>query len=474
MASPSLNKKPRSAPYDFCLLIFAFCLLPFSGICSDTAPPLLLQRPAISRTQIVFVYGGDLWIVGRDGGDARRLTTGLGIETDPAFSPDGSQIAFTGEYDGNVDVYVVPAAGGVPRRLTWHPAADVVVGWTPDGKRILFRSNRDSYSRFAQLVHRAGWRAGSQASCRCRWSTQAPTRPTARASPMCLSRRPSVVWKRYRGGRTTPIWIADLADLGIEKVPRDNSNDFNPMWVGDTVYFLSDRNGPVTLFSLRSRRRKKLRSVSRTTASTSSPPRAGPGAIVYEQFGAHPHCSTSERQDAQPSTSRWRRPARGAAALREGRPGAISVAGISPTGARAVFEARGEIFTVPPKRATSATSPTRRGGGARSGLVAGRQVDRLFLGRIAANTRCTSRAQNGIGEARRSRLGEPAVVLLRRRVVARQQEDRVHRQAPQPLVRRSGERRPGARRHGHVRQPSSQSRPGLVARTAGGSPTPST
>ena len=105
---------------------------------ADSGQPLLLQKPTLSKTQIAFVYAGDLWTVSREGGDARRLTTGPGIETNPIFSPDGSTIAFTGEYDGNVDVYTVPAAGGVPKRLTWHPSSDVVLGWSPDGKKIAF------------------------------------------------------------------------------------------------------------------------------------------------------------------------------------------------------------------------------------------------------------------------------------------------------------------------------------------------
>src|SRR5215469_16548614 len=122
-----------------------------SSISRAETETLLLQKPALSRTQIVFAYAGDLWSVPREGGDARRLTTGAGVETNPIFSPDGSQIAFTGEYDGNVDVFVMPAGGGVPRRLTWHPAPDTVLGWTPDGKRILFSSTRSNYSRFAEL-----------------------------------------------------------------------------------------------------------------------------------------------------------------------------------------------------------------------------------------------------------------------------------------------------------------------------------
>src|SRR5258706_5711896 len=111
----------------------------------------LLRKPTVSMTQIAFSYGGDLWIVERTGGEARRLTSDVGIEIDPIFSPDGMWIAFTGEYDGNEDVYVIPAAGGIPKRLTSHPSSDQAVGWTRDGKRILFRSARESYSGFAQL-----------------------------------------------------------------------------------------------------------------------------------------------------------------------------------------------------------------------------------------------------------------------------------------------------------------------------------
>jgi Tol biopolymer transport system component len=113
---------------------------------------LLMQKPALSKTQIVFAYAGDLWIVGREGGEAQRFTTGEGIETDPVFSPDGLMVAFTGEYDGNTDVYVVPATGGVPRRLTYHPGVDAVVGWTPDGKQILFRSFRNSPTGMPRLL----------------------------------------------------------------------------------------------------------------------------------------------------------------------------------------------------------------------------------------------------------------------------------------------------------------------------------
>jgi len=134
-------------------LIFAaiVCFAAAAAAISQTDGPTLFRDPSISKSEIVFSYGGDLWIVPRAGGDARRLTVGIGLETSPYFSPDGSMVAFTGEYDGNTDAYVVSSQGGVPRRLTYHPSVDVVSGWTPDGKSVLFSSTRESYAGFSRL-----------------------------------------------------------------------------------------------------------------------------------------------------------------------------------------------------------------------------------------------------------------------------------------------------------------------------------
>src|SRR3974390_938480 len=129
------------------------CVLSSAAVCLPPSPagPFRPRTPAVNKTTIVFAYAGDLWSVPRDGGEAVRLTTGTGIEDGPIFSPDGTKIAFRGEYDGNVDVYVMDANGGVPRRLTFHPGADTPRGWTPDSKSVLFQSNRSSYSRYAGL-----------------------------------------------------------------------------------------------------------------------------------------------------------------------------------------------------------------------------------------------------------------------------------------------------------------------------------
>ena len=197
--------------------------------------PLLLRNPAISKTQIVVNYAGDLWIASRDGGEARHLTSAIGDEDNPYFSPDGTQIAFTGEFDGNLDVYVIPAAGGVPRRLTYHPGADIVTGWTPDGKNVVFYSGRSSYYGFADRLFTVPLTGGFPTEIPLPIAEEASYSPDGMHVAYVPHPQWQKAWKRYRGGQTTPIWIADLKDSSIQKVPRENSNDFNPMWVGNTV-----------------------------------------------------------------------------------------------------------------------------------------------------------------------------------------------------------------------------------------------
>lgn len=313
-------------------------------------PPLLLQRPAVSKTHIAFGFAGDLWIVGRDGGEARRLTSDIGLEFNPIFSPDGQHIAFSGEYDGNIDVYVIAAAGGEPRRLTYHSGVDVAVGWTPDGKNILFSSGRTSYSRFNKLFT-LPLDGGQPSELPLPMGEQGAFSPDAskiayvpfwnrRAVPNAY-----IAWKRYRGGLASPIWIAALSDSRIEKVPRDDSNDFCPMWLGDKVYFISDRVNPATLFSYDTNTRqvkKELDNHGDDLLYAS----AGPDVIVYEQLGSislfDPKMGTSKKVDIRVTGDfpgvrpHYEKVAR-----------KIVNATVSPNGARAAFEARGEIFTVP-------------------------------------------------------------------------------------------------------------------------------
>jgi tricorn protease len=318
-----------------------------AALAAESNPPMLLQRPTLSRSQIAFVSAGDLWVVSREGGDARRLTVGVGVETNPLFSPDGATLAFTGEYDGNVDVYTVPASGGVPKRLTWHPSADLVLGWSPDGRKILFSSTRESYAGPPEMFT-TDVNGAHPEKLPLPWGYEASYSSDATRLAYVPMRRAFTVWKRYRGGDTTPIWLATLANSKVEKIPRDNSNDFNPMWIGDRVFFLSDRNGPVSLFSYDTRS-KRVKEEVRNTGLDYKSASAGPDGIVIEQFGDLLLFDVNSGRTKSVSVKI-------AGDLPEVRERMVSLGqrlespDLSPTAARAVFEARGEIVTVPAEK----------------------------------------------------------------------------------------------------------------------------
>ncbi|MDB6128522.1 MAG: protease [Verrucomicrobia bacterium] len=334
------------------------CASVFAGVAhAQSDKPLLLQSPSLSKTDIAFAYGGSLWTVSREGGDARRLVVGdPGWATGPLFSPDGQQVAFTANFDGNQDVYVVAAAGGQPRRLTSHPNTDVAVGWTPDGQRVIFRSTRDSNSARYERLFTVPVTGGFPTELPLPMGVQASFSAdgTQLAYVPRWNRRGGagdsyVAIKHYRGGLTAPIWIARLEDSSVTALPRENSNDFNPMWIGDRIYFLSDRTGLTTLFSYDVKTRETKQLVKHEGFDLVSAA-AGPGAIVYEQFGSlHVYSLSTGQEHAVPVHI--------AADLPQARPHFEKVAskqilnaGLSPSGARAVFEARGEIFTVPAEK----------------------------------------------------------------------------------------------------------------------------
>jgi len=324
-----------------------YTMLSLAAFCAAANEPFLLKDPTLSDSRIVFIFAGDLWSVPRTGGDAVRLTSSPGSESDPVFSPDGKLIAFTGEYDGNIDVFVVPAAGGIPKRLTWHPAPDRVMGWTPDGSRILFTSPRTAYSRFNEMftVPAGG---GPQEKLPFPSGFEASLSPDGQSIAYEPTTRAFTMWKRYRGGTTSRIWIARLSDSAVTKVPRTNSNDFNPMWAGDRIYFLSDRNGPVTLFYYDIKTKAVREAVPNQGLDLKSAG-LGPGAIAYEQFGGI-HLYDLKSGKASPVAIRV------TGDLTELRARVVDVGrrlgsgAVSPNGARAVFAARGEIITVPAEK----------------------------------------------------------------------------------------------------------------------------
>ncbi|MGH8371632.1 MAG: S41 family peptidase [Gammaproteobacteria bacterium] len=310
-------------------------------------PPRLLQTPTLSRTQIAFAYGGDIWITPRNGGDAQRLVAANGMASNPVFSPDGRMVAYTADSGGNYDVYVVSARGGEPRRLTWHPNADTVVGWTPDGHDVLFRSHRDSTNDSNHLFT-VPVNGGFPHQLPLPMAEDGAYSPDASRIAYSPNFQWEPDWKKYRGGQTTPLWIAQLSDSSVVKIPRDNSNDRDPMWVGKTVYFLSDRDGPVTLFAYDTVSGKVTKLLDNSGFDIDSAA-AGPGAIVYSQMGELHLFDLATGKTTAVNV-------RVAGDMPQLLPHFVNVAkdittaGISPTGARAVFEAHGEILTVPAEK----------------------------------------------------------------------------------------------------------------------------
>ncbi|UCC41344.1 MAG: PD40 domain-containing protein [Candidatus Aminicenantes bacterium] len=347
------------------VLIFTLAIPLFLTGGIDVKDTKLLSQPAISKTHVAFAYAGDLWVAGIDGTGVRRLTSAQGNESGPAFSPDGKLIAFSANYDGNTDVYIVPVEGGVPKRLTWHPIADIVRGFTPDGSAVLFVSPRLNFSRGYTQLYTVPVEGAIPENLKIPAAFKAAYSPDG--TKIAYTPLPEAFnqWKHYRGGTVSEIWLCSLSDYSVVKIqqPEGRSNDTDPMWIEEKIYFRSDRNGEFNLFSydLKSREIKQLTTYSNFPVLNAS---AGGGKIIYEQAG-HLHIF-------DPNTRQSKKLAIGVAAdLLEVRPRYakgfrfVRSASISPSGARAVLGFRGEIVTVPaekgdPRKLTNTTGVHER------------------------------------------------------------------------------------------------------------------
>jgi tricorn protease len=327
-------------------LLFLF-LKPMTASAIDPNDTRMLTQPTISANHIAFIYAEDLWVANRDGSNPRRMTVDEGFESNPYFSPDGKMIAFNAEYDGNI---VVPVTGGVPTRLTWHPGPDAVRGFTPDGKSVLFSSPGNSFNnRYAQLytVSTTGGMSTQLEIPNGFWSAYSPDAKQIAYNPINDAFKQ---WKRYRGGSISNIWIYSFADHSTIKIPQPATgcNDVNPMWVGNTIYFRSDRNGEFNLFAYNT----TTKQVDQLTKFTDFPvlnSGAGDGTIIFEQAG---YLHTMKIGDANSTRLKVgisadllelrSRFVKGAKYIRS--------ANISPTGQRAVFDFRGDIMTVPAEK----------------------------------------------------------------------------------------------------------------------------
>jgi tricorn protease len=371
--------------------------------------PLILSRPAVSAKHVVFGHAGDLWVVDRAGGEARRLTIGPGLESHPVISPDGAQVAFAGEYDSNFDVYVVSIAGGEPKRLTYHPDPDLPVAWTPDGSAILFRSTRVSAGRYTRLftVPLSGGPESELPLAMAEEGNYSPDGKKLAYVPFTNTRAfPGgyIAWKRYRGGSVPFIWIADLKSSAIDKLPHTDSNDFNPMWVGDKVYFLSDRDGPTTLFSYDTQSKQLKRLLASNGADIKSAS-ACADAVVFDKIdGIYLYDLKSEQARKLDITIHSDLPRARPRFEKVGRN--IQTARMSPTGARVVVEARGEILTIPAEKGDSRNLTNSPGVADRDPSWSPDGKTIAYFSDESGEYELHLTPQSGLGETRKFKLGD--------------------------------------------------------------------
>ena len=307
----------------------------------------MLRQPTVSATQIAFVYAGDIWIMPKTGGTAQRLTTARGEESFPRFSPDGSTIAFTANYDGNDEVYTIPATGGEAERLTYHPASDRVVAWYPDGQSLLVASSRASETNRYNKLFKISKSGGLPSVLPVPYGEFASFSPDAKTIAYLPEAVDARTWKRYRGGWAPDIWTFDLATHASKNITNDNANDAQPMWHGATLYFLSDRGrnerGNIWAYDTKT---EKFRQITEFGDYDVKYPSLGPSDIVF-QAGDRMYLLdlATEKPHEVPVKVVTDRASLRPFVQEVGTQ--IAAAALSPTGKRALFEAHGDVFSVP-------------------------------------------------------------------------------------------------------------------------------
>ncbi|MBI2213059.1 MAG: PD40 domain-containing protein [Acidobacteria bacterium] len=324
---------------------------------ADEALTRLLRFPDIEGELIAFVYAGDIWVVDAKGGVARRLTSHEGMELFPKFSPDGRSIAFTGEYSGTRQVHVISVDGGTPRQLTFYNDVgvmpprggfdNVVLGWTPDGKNVLFRANRLPWGERMGRPFVVPIAGGMETPLEVPESGSGSLSPDGTKFVYTPIEREFRTWKRYRGGRAQDVWIYDLANHASEKITDWVGTDNLPQWVGDTIYFASDREHTLNLYGYDTKTKQTRKLTSHGDYDVLWPS-GGSNALVYE-CGGYVY-----RFDPAKGVS-TRVPIRVYGDFEATLPYFKNVSSdiesfeISPSGARAILVARGDVFTVPAK-----------------------------------------------------------------------------------------------------------------------------
>lgn len=307
----------------------------------------MFRYPDVSETQIAFVYAGDIWLAPKAGGFAQRLSSPRGEESFPRFSPDGSQIAFSGNYDGNTDIYVMSVYGGLPRRVTFHSSSDRVLDWYPNGNEILFATSRTSEKdRFNQL-YRIAHKGGLPTKLPVPYGEFGSISPDGKTLAYIPISVDFSTWKRYRGGMNPDIWLFNLENFEAKNITQDDAANTQPMWHGHVLYFLSDRdkNKRANIWAYDTKK-DKMRQVTFFEEFDVHFPSIGPSDIVFENGGGlylldlatdkYREVSIQVMTDRATLKPRLENVSR-----------MIRNPDVSPSGKRAVFAARGDVFTVP-------------------------------------------------------------------------------------------------------------------------------
>ncbi len=387
------------------LLVGLWCLTPFASAGAEGTR--LLRQPTLSAGQVAFAYGGDLWIVGRTGGDARRLTSTPAVESDPHFSPDGSRIAFTSNRSGRPEVYVVGVAGEISpslKRLTWYPAESYARGWTPDGERVLYASVRQTAPVGFERLWVVSSEGGPSELLPAPWGHDGSYSPDGSAVVVDRMSRWDEEWRHYRGGQNTPLAILDLGDLGEIHLPNDRTVDIQPVWMGENIYFLSDRDWVMNVWAYnpRSGGLTQLTDYADVDVKWLS----GHGdTLVFERHGYLHTLDTTDRAirrlaitvrgDFPWAETRW-----------QDAGDQVRAATLSPSGKRALFEARGEIFTVPAEKGDVRNLTRSSGAADRAPVWSPEGGEIAWFSDSGAGYELLIAAQDGLTEPRRLAIGE--------------------------------------------------------------------
>lgn len=316
----------------------------------DQTDTRMLSMPAVSAKNVAFVYAEDLWVADADGKNPRRLTSDIGVESNPVFAPDGQTIAFSAQYDGNTDVYTIPVTGGTPARLTSHPANDTVRGFTPDGKAVLFSSPRNVYSNRYQQLFTVPLTGGMPTQLPIPWGFEAAYSPDGDFIAYTPVRDATPQWKNYRGGTHSRVWIYNVKTHDVVEIPqpKDRCNDLDPNWVGRTLYFRSDRAGEYNVFAYETES-KDLKQVTKFKDFPVLDINTDGKSLIFEQAGylhtMAPPMTESTRLKVGIAIDNGEARARFAKGSKY-----VRDVSISPSGSRVAVEFRGEIVTVPAEK----------------------------------------------------------------------------------------------------------------------------